>query len=217
MSFAKAIVVIDNKELLSNGKMLLKHILNTVDFCTDVTITEGILDVLDHSAPQPFYGSKMGVDATQRFNSERPRAFQKRRNAMNDPELLNLLKERDPGFITLRKIFPECANPLILLAVAKGNGRSSRHYIERISEEVLAQGICMLYDAHIDLTDDSLVLWKAFNNVDPARDIKIKLAGVIIDATRKTSADGHNRPWPDEIEMTSEIKERVKNYSGITG
>ncbi|MEN6321698.1 MAG: menaquinone biosynthesis decarboxylase [Syntrophaceae bacterium] len=217
MSFAKLIVVIDDKNLLSNGKKLLKHILDTVDFSTDIIITEGILDVLDHSAPQPFYGSKIGIDGTARCDGERPRALLQPRNAITDADLFNLLKKREQGFIALRKIFPECANPLILLAVAKGSGKNSQYYIQQLPDEVLSQGICVLYDAHIDLSDDSLVLWKAFNNVDPARDIKIKPTGVIVDATRKTPADGHMRPWPDEIEMTSEIKERVKHYSGITG
>ena len=56
------------------------------------------------------------------------------------------------------------------------------------------------------------MLWKAFNNVDPARDIRITRAGVIIDATKKGLADGHTRPWPDDIEMTTIISERI---SGI--
>jgi 4-hydroxy-3-polyprenylbenzoate decarboxylase len=215
MSFAKAIVVIDDKELLSNGKTLLKHILNTVDFSTDIIITEGILDVLDHSAPQPFYGSKMGLDATLRFVSERPRSVQKPRNAMNDTELFNMIKKSESGFIAVRRIFPECTHPLILIAVEKKNGKNSKYFIQRLPEEALAQGICVLYDAHIDLADDSLVLWKAFNNVDPARDIRITATGVIIDATKKTPADGHMRPWPDEIEMTAEIKERVNKLNGI--
>ena len=67
MSFAKAIVVVDDRSLLSDGKRLLEHILNTVDFHSDITVAEGILDVLDHSAPQPLYGAKIAVDATARI------------------------------------------------------------------------------------------------------------------------------------------------------
>ncbi|HYA15205.1 MAG TPA: menaquinone biosynthesis decarboxylase [Syntrophales bacterium] len=209
MSFAKAIVIVDDSSLLSNGGKLLKHILDTVDLSTDITITEGILDVLDHSAPQPFYGSKFGIDATARIAGERPRIAEKLGGTLSDAELLKCLQKSEPGFSALRRVFQKCVTPLYLLSVAKEKGKNSQYYIERISGEVHASGIFVLYDAHIDLTDDSLVLWKAFNNVDPLRDIRITGEGVIIDATRKGPADGHTRPWPDEIEMTATIKERV--------
>jgi 4-hydroxy-3-polyprenylbenzoate decarboxylase len=54
------------------------------------------------------------------------------------------------------------------------------------------------------------VLWKAFNNVDPLRDIELAGAGAIIDATKKGPADGHAREWPDEIEMSQDVKDRVE-------
>ena len=68
----------------------------------------------------------------------------------------------------------------------------------------------VFYAAAIDLADDSLLLWKAFNNVDPARDLRIAEKVITIDATRKNHADVHKRPWPDDIEMTPEIKRRVE-------
>jgi len=213
MSFAKAIVIIDDKSLLTTGKMLLEHILNTIDFRTDITITEGILDVLDHSAPQPFYGSKVGIDATARMPGERPRNPQKPIRTLGEVELHNLLRKSEPGFVALRKVFPESVNPLVLLAVTKGNGKNSQYYIERLPKEILSQSICVLYDAHVDLADDSLVLWKTFNNVDPLRDIRTTETGVIVDATKKGPADGHIRRWPDEVEMTTKIKERMTTFS----
>ncbi len=214
MSFAKTIVVIDDKGFLSDGKALLKHILDTIDLSMDITVTEGILDVLDHSAPQPFYGSKIGIDATARLAGESLRVAQKPRRIVSGAELLSRLRNCDPGFTATRIVFPECANPLVLLSINKGNGKNSQYYIERIPKEALAEGIFVLYDDRIDLTDDSLVLWKAFNNVDPARDIRITGAGGIVDATKKGTADGHTRPWPDEIGMTDEIRERVKGLVG---
>jgi 4-hydroxy-3-polyprenylbenzoate decarboxylase len=30
-----------------------------------------------------------------------------------------------------------------------------------------------------------------------------------IDATRKWASEGFARPWPDEVEMSSEVKERI--------
>jgi 4-hydroxy-3-polyprenylbenzoate decarboxylase len=63
-------------------------------------------------------------------------------------------------------------------------------------------------------------------NVDPKRDIQL-VDGPLdildhaapyvgagskmgIDATRKWSTEGFDRPWPDEVEMSDEVKERVE-------
>jgi len=210
MSFAKAVVIVDDPSLLSDGKRLLAHILDTVDFHSDITVTKGILDVLDHSSPQPLYGAKIAVDATARFTGEQPRPKTNTAKVQRgDEELLRLLQGIDGGFVALRRIFTGCKNPLILMAIDKENGKSSRYYMDRIDSERLSQGVCVLYDACIDLTDDSLLLWKVFNNTDSSRDVSIRGAMIIIDATKKGPADGHTRPWPDEIKMTDDIKNRV--------
>ena len=54
------------------------------------------------------------------------------------------------------------------------------------------------------------MLWKVFNNVDPARDIFRQDARIVIDATTKGAEDGHTRPWPDDIEMDPEVVRRVE-------
>ena len=47
--------------------------MNNVDLESDVYITEGVLDVLDHSAPDALFGAKIGIDATGRRPDEKPR------------------------------------------------------------------------------------------------------------------------------------------------
>lgn len=210
MSFAKSIVIVDDEHLLRDGKALLEHILNTIDFQSDVTVSRGILDALDHSAPQPLYGSKIAFDATGRIFGEHPRTNKRStKDSLSNDRLFRRLCGIDDGFVASRKIFSDCVNSIVLIAVDKEGGKSSRYYIERIDKDLLSQGICVLYDMRVDLTDDALILWKAFNNVDPSRDMKITEDGIIVDATRKGPADGHERPWPDEIEMTAEIKRRI--------
>ena len=59
--------------------------------------------------------------------------------------------------------------------------------------------ILILFDKEIDLSDNSLMLWKLFNNVDPGRDIIIRNRRAVIDACIKGSEDGHKREWPDEL------------------
>ncbi len=83
----------------------------------------------------------------------------------------------------------------------------------------------IVVDRDVDPRDHSKVAWKAFNNVDPRRDLVID-AGPLdaldhaspeahyggrlgIDATRKLPEEGHPREWPDDIAMSAEVKAKV--------
>ncbi len=211
MSFSKAIVVVNHEDSLGKGEALLRSILESVDFKRDITIAEGILDVLDHSAPQPLFGSKIGMDATSRIPREQPRPDRKHGDIPSDGDVLSHLQEADPGFVALRNVYGnESRMPLMLISIVKQAGKNSAFFMERLSNAV-SKGVYVIFDADIDLHDDSLTLWKVFNNTDPSRDMRIGETRMIIDATRKGPADGHTREWPEDVVMTQEIKEAVSS------
>ncbi|MCH8806465.1 MAG: menaquinone biosynthesis decarboxylase [Planctomycetes bacterium] len=85
--------------------------------------------------------------------------------------------------------------------------------------------IIVVVDEHVDVQDEDAVLFHMCANIDPKRDIMF-VDGPIdvldhaspyfaagskmgIDATRKIAGEGLIREWPQEIEMTAEIKELV--------
>ncbi|MEW6198493.1 MAG: menaquinone biosynthesis decarboxylase [Planctomycetota bacterium] len=85
--------------------------------------------------------------------------------------------------------------------------------------------IIVVVDEHVDVHSPDEVLFQLCSNVDPRRDIMI-IDGPLdildhaapacgagsklgIDATRKIAGEGVIRDWPDELEMTPEIKARV--------
>ncbi len=89
--------------------------------------------------------------------------------------------------------------------------------------------IIVVFDKDVDVQNIKDVIWRLGNNVDPQRDIIIQQGPVDvlnhaapeigfgskmgIDATKKTSEEGHKRIWPPTIEMPAEIKELVtKNW-----
>ena len=83
----------------------------------------------------------------------------------------------------------------------------------------------LVVDHDVDVHDYSEVTWRAFNNVDPRRDVLISQgpldvldhssptpdhgSKIGIDATRKTGGDDHPREWPGDIVMTPEIRQLV--------
>ena len=64
-------------------------------------------------------------------------------------------------------------------------------------------------EGHLDLNNTSRVLWKFFANLDPKRDFYFFGNRVGIDVTQKYSEEGYNQDWPQEIEMSSKIKQKV--------
>jgi len=83
----------------------------------------------------------------------------------------------------------------------------------------------IVVDEDVDCHDYSQVAWRCFNNVDPSRDILISKGPLDrldhssnfesfgfkmgIDATRPIANEGHEREWPEALEMDAEVKARV--------
>lgn len=69
--------------------------------------------------------------------------------------------------------------------------------------------IAIAVDEWVDPADRSEVLWRVFNNIDAGRDLFIEDGRLAIDATKKWESEGLTRPWPEDIVMSEEIRERV--------
>lgn len=70
MMFAKYIIVVDQEVNVQNVSEVMWKVFNNADPRRDTMIVDGPLDVLDHSAPLPLFGSKMGIDATRKWADE---------------------------------------------------------------------------------------------------------------------------------------------------
>jgi 4-hydroxy-3-polyprenylbenzoate decarboxylase len=220
MSFSKAVALVDYGIDLRRPGEVLRTILNELDLENDLFISEGILDVLDHSAPEPLFGAKIGLDATRRRPDEKQRSYSGTDLPVpSETDIRKSLKSASgllSGFHA-----PELAvrNRVLLLNFSKDGKTPGRIVGEKIltKPKLEAFSIFVLLDSWIDLQDYSLVLWKIFNNVDPKRDIIRAKSRVTIDATRKGPEDGHTRPWPDDIEMDAEVVESVEKRAKELG
>lgn len=70
MASTKFIAVFDRDINLRDSGTVLWKLLNNVDPKRDLLMSEGPLDALDHSAPYPNFGGKMGIDATRKTREE---------------------------------------------------------------------------------------------------------------------------------------------------
>ncbi len=226
MAFCKIILVVDGDVDLkfSSGDMnsvnFVKHILETVDFEQDLLFSEGILDVLDHSAPEPLYGSKLGIDATRRHPGEKPRKVSV--NGIKIPEsqiILRALNDICSRISSFKIPFEDVQKKVLLFNIIKDGSITVKKFAPVLLEhpDLKAFSAFVAFDGEIDLADGSLLFWKLFNNVDPMRDIFLEDGRIVVDATKKGPEDGHNRPWPDDIIMDPSVKERVRSRAGELG
>ena len=116
---------------------------------------------------------------------------------------------------------------LILVSIRKsypGHARKVMHAIWGLGQAMFSKCIVVV-DEDVDVQNVSEVAWKAFNNIDPERDIQFVMGPVDsldhasrllnygskmgVDATKKWPQEGFTRRWPDVIKMTPEIQKRV--------
>jgi len=70
LMFSKFIIVVDQHVDVHDEQEVMFHVWNSVDPRRDTFVVDGPLDALDHTCPQPAWGSKMGIDATKKWPSE---------------------------------------------------------------------------------------------------------------------------------------------------
>ena len=208
MSFVKTIVTVDADVNVHDYEEVARILLSTVDFETDLFFSEGILDVLNHASDQMLYGSKLGIDLTNKIEGE-PGYGKK------DP-----LHAHPPAFPTQEavievspevKAVAEIQNSILLVALDKTVPNQGKQFIQSFFDhpKFSTVEIVIVLEGHVDLTNISIVMWKFFNNIDPKRDFYFRDERLGIDATQKFPEEGYQQNWPEEIEMTAEIKTKV--------
>ncbi len=125
--------------------------------------------------------------------------------------------------LPLEGVFHNCA----LISIKKSFPMHAHKIINAIwgLGQMMFTKFIFVYDEDVDVQNPSVAAWKAFNNVDPSRDIIISQgpldvldhsaprpiygAKMGVDATKKWREEGYQREWPDEIHMSEEIKKLV--------
>jgi 4-hydroxy-3-polyprenylbenzoate decarboxylase len=116
---------------------------------------------------------------------------------------------------------------LVIVSIRKrypGHARKVMSALWGMGLMMLAKTIVVVSE-HVNVHDLSEVAWRATGNIDPKRDLVLfegpmddldhaalrhRFGGKLgVDATEKGSLDDVVQPWPDEIRMSDEIRERV--------
>ena len=202
MSFVKHAIFLDeNAPKLENYEALTTYILNRFT-PKSLFISEGILDALDHSSPEELVGGKLGIDATAAHKVEAP-------NLLSDEDLLNQVKELIPDAVDLHQFMRRTKNPITVISVNKT--KNVKEYFEALVPlSTNIRIVVFIDDKANDVFNSYMTIWRVTNNIDALRDIFISGLMVGVDATNKNSLDGFSRRWPDDVDCTPSVIERLK-------
>ncbi|RMG67148.1 MAG: menaquinone biosynthesis decarboxylase [Nitrospirae bacterium] len=140
---------------------------------------------------------------------------------------LPLMKKQLPEIVDINLPIEGVFHNIAIVSIDKrypGHARKVMYALWGMGQMSFTKMI-VVEDKWVNVQDPSEVVWRIGNNVDPKRDVVI-LEGPLdvlehasaipayggkmgIDATKKWPSEGFNRPWPDDIEMSEDIKELV--------
>lgn len=202
MSFVKHAIFVDEKApKLENYEALSRYVLDRFTPKT-LFISEGVLDALDHSSPEALVGGKLGIDATLPIRAEEP-------TLLSDEELMQNVKMLIPEAQALHQFMRSTKNPITVISLDKN--KSVKECFEAIKPLSPYLRIVVFVDSvKNDIYNAYMLVWRVTNNIDAVRDIFIDEVIIGIDATKKNELDNFNREWPDDVECTAAVVERLK-------
>ncbi|MFT4579497.1 MAG: 4-hydroxy-3-polyprenylbenzoate decarboxylase [Nitrospinales bacterium] len=212
MSFVKTIITVDSKIDVHNYHELVKLLLDKVNFQRDLFFSEGVLDVLNHGSDNMLYGSKLGVDLTEKIEGE-PGYGENKSTASNNSPIPSKeeAKNRFTDLKDCRILDINAQRSVMYAALDKTRPHQAEEFIKAFfnDPEFATVNIVIVLEGHVKLDDDSVVVWKFFNNLDPKRDFYFDGDRLAIDVTQKLKEEGYQQNWPEEIEMSEKIKMQV--------
>ncbi len=140
---------------------------------------------------------------------------------------LPLIQKQLPEIIDINLPWEGCFHNCLIVSIRKSYPQQAKKVMSAIwglGQMTFSKSI-LVFDQDCNIQDLKEVAWRAFNNVDPKRDMIFNEgpideldhsadqdffgSKVGIDCTRKTAEEGMKRPWPEDMVMTDEIKDLV--------
>lgn len=218
MMFSKYIVLVSGEVEIRDYQSVMTAVEQNCSFENDLMIIRGPLDVLDHSADNFSYGSKMGIDATVKLPGEKRNDLYP---FMSVTDLNNIMVKAKVFFSDMIVRYHIPFRGVLLLSLSalrageallklkdyfSGAGTNGYRFITAILEE------------GVSIENLLLTVWQLTGNTDPARDILLSGNPVIDGGFKLPARDAFARQWPNVITSDSDTMDAIdKNWEAVTG
>ena len=212
MMFNKILVLADEGVSIQDYPALAKYVFRHLNPATDIYLSTGPMDVLDHSCSKLGFGGKMCIDGTAKMEEEKDDAYEAKECSMQAGHLSFLLKEKYPDIRDINESLLSHGISCLVLAVEKNRPGHIRELHEEIAAlpEMASIKIILYVEHTVQANDLPVALWRFCNNLDPKRDYHLYksplsttgkyTACMGLDGTRKTKElDNFQRDWPNII------------------
>lgn len=197
MMLSKYMIVVSDSVHVTDYQAVAEAFFSNVRFETDLLITRGPLDVLDHSSDNFIMGGKLGIDATVKLSEERIGEHH------SLPVLSLIDAEVTSAIITGMKTMAEYSQPIVVLTIRKPpEGLDMHRLAASLPAPLTTSGtVIIAVDDGADADDLTMITWLVTGNSDPARDLyHLEGGAIFIDATSKTlSLPAFPREWPNVV------------------
>jgi 4-hydroxy-3-polyprenylbenzoate decarboxylase len=194
MMFNKVLVAFDPDVNLLSYKEVIGKIVRYVDVFSDIHLSSGPMDILEHATKSKSFGGKLFLDATQKKKENEE-------NIDNSPYDLSLINETSENIVNSKQLSGENTwFPLLIIAVNEFHDLLTDDLVQSfLQHKWKPKGV--IFVDNIDLEhNDYLLTWIMLSNFDPDRDMLKKNidkenACAFFNCTRKKEISG--RKWPD--------------------
>lgn len=199
-------MLIAREECDIRSKEQICELLRRVDFNRDILLSEGVLDVLDHTTPTLGYGSKLAIDLTNIDTS----------TEVSTPTLPKKLTPAG-GIATYNGNYLTSLGLLVVFADKEWRERIDiDEYLD--SNDLHDAKYIAIFDNGAETMSASDLLWIAAANTDPKRDIHITGGTMVIDARSKRPGYGNNPSrFPNVVTSSPETISLVDSRWGEYG
>lgn len=211
MMFNKILVLADGKVPITDYKTLAQYVFKNLNPATDISFSQGPMDVLDHSCSKLGFGGKMCIDGTAKLEEETDDSYHAHFTDFQVDD--KLIMSQFPEIHSFNTSLLALDIPCVVISVRKNRPGHIRELHQQLCQSHVIEGVKMvLYVEHtVDANDLPVSLWRFCNNLDPRRDslpfeqLSLQQPGkkwacMGFDGTIKTKAfDDFQRDWPNII------------------
>lgn len=227
MMFNKMLIVFDEEVKISDYLQATKIFSENVNPADDLNFIKGPLDILDHSSSKFAYGSKIGFDATKKYEEEKSEEKTLKVNLKTIEIDILRIKNKYPEIKEMNDELLRLDISFLFISVEK----NKTNHIKELSQQLVREeGIkkvkfLIFVDFPVNVFDIEQTSWILANNIEPLRDCfvykpenELSVSHLAIDGTRKRAdIDNFKRDWPDIVTSDEEtiklVNEKWKEYN----
>ncbi|AXX99964.1 4-hydroxy-3-polyprenylbenzoate decarboxylase [Vibrio alfacsensis] len=217
--YTKFVIVCDESVNARDWNDVVKAMTEHMDPVRDTLMIDNTpIDSLDFASPVVGLGSKMGLDATIKWEAELARCSQAKTRESKDITEVDLesLKKQRPEIVDI--YLPQTANNQFVVVTMKkdqeGQSKALMEYLWSFFAQYTGNKFIILCDDDVDAKDWNDIIWAVTTRMDPDRDtIQVNattesFSKLGLDATNKLGSEA-TREWGTPIEKDPKLVAKV--------